>query len=131
MTNLGTETIEDILGDTFTPEQKAIFPIKQKLAFYHPMRPDILIFLGGEMPHLVKKTVNALENSGIKPTQDLILRSKRLFLLMLQKVWEYSQGSFGEMRTNRNTLEHDQKNLTIVCKYCGCLGNISNSIVFD
>ena len=87
MTNLGTETIEDILGDTFTPEQKAIFPIKQKLAFYHPMRPDILIFLGGEMPHLVKKPVNALENSGTKPTRDLILGGKRLSLLMLQKVW--------------------------------------------
>merc|ERR1740139_1284710 len=84
MNNLGTKTIEDILGDTFNPKQKAIFLLKQKLAFYHPMRPDILVFLGGEMPHLVKKIVNALENSGTKPTRDLILKTKRLSLNRLR-----------------------------------------------
>ena len=33
------------------------------IAFPHPIRNDILLFIGGDMPHLVKNVVNALERS--------------------------------------------------------------------
>ena len=77
MNQLGTLTIGDVLDDMFTDEQKALFPMKQKLAFPHPSNPAILIFLGGEMPHWAKKFVNALELSGKQPSRDLEFRRKQ------------------------------------------------------
>ena len=94
----------------FTEEQKNFFPMKQKLAFPHPMRPDLKIFIGGEIPHWIKQLVIALERSGIKPSTDLEFKGKKLSLAMLQAVWEKYCDEFGEMRTNRNTTEHYVKN---------------------
>ena len=68
------------------------------------------------MPHLVKN-MNSLENRGTKPTWNLMKGGKRLSLLMLQIVWECSQGTFGEIKTKRNTLKYYQKMLTVICKY--------------
>jgi len=110
MKNLGTKTIDNILGETFTEEQRENFPLKQKLAFHHPIRSYILVFLGGEMPNLIKKLVNGLENRGTKTSRDLVFRGQKLSRFMLRKVWECSHGSFGEMRINKNILEHYQKN---------------------
>ena len=52
--SLGTETIEDVLGEYLSAERKILYPMKQVITFYHPIRSDILIFIGGKMPHLVK-----------------------------------------------------------------------------
>ena len=53
---LATETVEDILGDHLTDEMKEIFPMDFKIAFWHPIRKNILIFISADMPHLVKKS---------------------------------------------------------------------------
>ena len=34
-----------------------------KITFLHPKRSDVLIFIGGDMPHIVKRMVNVLESS--------------------------------------------------------------------
>ena len=36
---------------------------KMKITFLHPKRSDVLIFIGGDMPHIVKRMVNVLESS--------------------------------------------------------------------
>ena len=38
-----------------TANQHKLFPLEKKIAFRHPVRKHIIVFIGGEMPHLVKK----------------------------------------------------------------------------
>eukprot|EP00957_Ditylum_brightwellii_P067645 5134540-Ditylum_brightwellii.AAC.2 len=54
---------EKLIGHHFTEKQNKLLPMKQNIAFYHPAfiheNKKIVIFIGGEMPHLIKKIVNA------------------------------------------------------------------------
>ena len=50
---LGKITFEDVLGEYLSDERKGRYPLKQLIAFPHPIRSNILIFIGGEMLHLV------------------------------------------------------------------------------
>ena len=36
--------------------QKDILPLDKKLAFTHPIRENVTIFIGDEMPHLIKNS---------------------------------------------------------------------------
>jgi hypothetical protein len=42
-------------------EGEVHIPLDLLIGFYHPMDPDIVIFIVGDMPHIVKKIVKALE----------------------------------------------------------------------
>ena len=57
---LATITMKEIFEKNtsihLTAKQKSIIPMSEyKVAFYHPIQDDITIFIGGEMPHLIKK----------------------------------------------------------------------------
>jgi hypothetical protein len=79
---------------TLTDNQRSIFPLEKKVAFHHPTRDDITIFIGGEMPHLIKKIVNAFERSapGCKSTH-LHFQGNEMSLKMLRDIWEYSKSN--------------------------------------
>ena len=47
----------------FTENQNKYLNLEKNIAFIHPKRSDILIFIGGDMPHIVKRMVNVLESS--------------------------------------------------------------------
>ena len=77
---LATITMKDIFALNsniiLTDKQKTILPLSQyKVAFYHPIQSDIIVFIGGEMPNLIKKIVNALERSGSIHFTDLYFRN--------------------------------------------------------
>ena len=80
----------------------------QKIAFQHPLRSDLIVSIGGEMPHLMKKICNAFERSGIKKSTNLKFRGKLMSLSMLKDLWQYGQmqGSLGDLRIDVLTDDH-------------------------
>ena len=63
--SLATHTMEEVFPDEYFKDSNfPNLPLKKKIAFQHPIIPSIWIFIGGDMPHLMKKIVNCLENSG-------------------------------------------------------------------
>ena len=59
MKQLATLSPSKVFGNSFDD----MLPNKLKVAFKHPGRPHVNIFIGGEMPHWMKKIVNAMESS--------------------------------------------------------------------
>ena len=49
-----------------TGNLRRLLPMDMKIVFPHQIRSDILIFIRGDMPHLIKRFVNSLERSGEK-----------------------------------------------------------------
>ena len=64
-----------------------------KIDFPHSIRSDILVFIGGDIPHLVKKFVNALERSGEKYYTKFFFENNIMSLKILENVWKKSDGS--------------------------------------
>lgn len=62
------------------------------VGYWHPLLVDkVLIFIHADMPHWVKKLVNALERSGIlKHKTNLYFRDQHMSLDMLKDIWEAS-----------------------------------------
>ena len=59
---LGTITAEEEFSYLVA---KNVLPKKLPVAFPHPLLPNSKIYLGGEMPHWIKKFVNVMENSSV------------------------------------------------------------------
>ena len=79
--NLFLTEIEEI-----SPTLLSKLPLDFKVAFDHPTIPGILIFAAGDMPHLIKKIVNAMERSG-KSTKKTSLpyKCQKITLQMIKK----------------------------------------------
>ena len=85
------------------------------IAFKHPKQGNIIIFIGGEMPHLVIFFVNAFESSGSKKgKQNIMFCGKSMSLTMLRDIYEHVQNNapLGELRDHRLTRDHFEKILT-------------------
>ena len=86
---LSTLSFKDILADKLTHVSQEIinkFPVDFKIAFEHPTIEGLYIFIAGDMPHLVKKIVNAFERSGIsRKKTKLSFKGQRISLKMIQK----------------------------------------------
>ena len=91
------------------------FPLNMKVSFKHPIFGDdgIFIFIDSDMPHLIKKFVNALERSGqAEHKTDLQCNGQKLSLAMLHHLWIQSgSGSGSSIRTvQKFTKDHFKKN---------------------
>ena len=106
---LATLTVEDILGDSLTPKHRIFLPLDFKIAYHHSFQNDVIIFIGGDMPYLVKKIANAFENSGVKITYNLEFKVQKLSLMMLMQIWNCDRGRVGDLRTNILTEDHFKK----------------------
>ena len=75
---------------------------KFNVGFQHPIQDNVIIFISGEMPHLIKKIVNALERSGSVKSIDLYFRGQHVSVKMLQQVWlcDQTENKIGSIRTN-------------------------------
>ena len=63
-------------------------PWDMKIAMMHPIRPNVYIFSGGDLGHVVKKQRNAARNSGIPShKRELMLHGMKVSLSMLEDVW--------------------------------------------
>ena len=81
------------------------------IAFHHPCDKDIKVFIGGEMPHLVKKIVNRLESSfSSKSKVTLKFRGEAMSLQMIKKAWLWDDEGFGATRKTVLTEDHFYKN---------------------
>jgi len=58
------------------------------MAYRHPIYDEVLIFIGGDMPHCIKKVVNTLERSGwAHHDRNLRRNGQKMSLKMLEKCW--------------------------------------------
>jgi hypothetical protein len=99
---MATITAKDIFGN-----------FDMKVAFHHPTRPSSIIFIGGDMPHLIKKCVNALERTGKSDSKtDLLFKGKKLIIAMLHELWKIcgDAGGPGSLRNYPLTADHLEKN---------------------
>jgi hypothetical protein len=66
------------------------------VAFYPPILTWLLIFIWGDMPHAIKKFVNAAECIG-KPTlkRAMTIKGKRIDLRMLHDLWKITDDATG------------------------------------
>ena len=93
MDDLGL-SIEDLLPSVLTHlERNATdlnkLPKKMKVAYPHPSVDEQFIFIGGDMPHAVKKVVNAMENSGKRDhARDLIFEGEHISMQVLYEVYQ-------------------------------------------
>lgn len=83
---LATLSASDILSPHYDSEFIKGLPLDTKIAFKHPNPhySHIKIFIGGEMPHWVKKFRNALDSK----KRDLTFRGKRFNLALLYMIWQ-------------------------------------------
>jgi hypothetical protein len=80
-------------------------------AFPHPCDQDKLVFIGGEMPHWVKKFVNRLERTtSSKNNVSLKFRGEALSLDMIKHAWLWDDEGFGVTRKTVLTEDHFYKN---------------------
>lgn len=69
MKQLATISAGDVVTGTvshFDKDLLEILPIDMKIGFYHPTYKEVIIFISADMPHLMKKIVNALERTSVK-----------------------------------------------------------------
>ena len=65
----------------------------------------------GEMPHWIKKFVNAMEKSSApKEKRDMTFRGEKISLHMIENVWRESLGGISALRLSKLTDEHFDKN---------------------
>ena len=112
---LATITARDILSDHFTADELKGLPLDFKIGFNHPHPMlEVIIVIGGEMPHWVKKFRNAFDNK----SRDLKFRGKAMALVMIYEIWLAS----GDQRMNvtaslrRYIFTHDHFNLNAYLK---------------
>ena len=69
--------------------------MEKKIAFLHPKRSDVLIFIGGDMPHIVKRIVNVLGSSSKENSKrNLEYKGDKINLKMLRDIWECDSGKW-------------------------------------
>ena len=85
---LATLTAREMLKDHYPSDLLDSINSSTKIAFPHPnpeYAEEICIFIGGDMPHWVKKFRNAMDNT---KTRDLGFRGAGLMLAPLKELWQ-------------------------------------------
>jgi hypothetical protein len=89
--------------------------LDMKIAFKHPtpvgVAKDVIIFILSDMPHWVKKFVNAMERTGKDNSEtDLWFNGGQLSLAMLEDMWIADGGGEGSgLRTDKFSQDHFTK----------------------
>ena len=92
-TNLDTISIQENFDKSrvqLTVNQNKCLSLEKMIHFKHLIQGNIIVFIRGEMPHLVNKFVNAFESSGLKKgKRNLMFPGKSTSLTMLQDIYEH------------------------------------------
>mmetsp|Transcript_22314 Transcript_22314/g.46238 ORF Transcript_22314/g.46238 Transcript_22314/m.46238 type:complete len:684 (-) Transcript_22314:1284-3335(-) len=112
-------TYKETLADFIDYDIVGIMP-DLPLAFHHPVHTDILIFVGGDMPHAIKKFVNALEVSGWPShSRNLRFRGQKLSLQMIERCWVKSgDASIDKVTLRKYKKSHDHFNRDSYSRLC-------------
>jgi hypothetical protein len=99
--------VKDLILEGIFPNEwkdEEWIPLDFKVGIWHPYFPKeykIIIWFHSNMPHVIKKFVNCLENSGMPDSKrNLHLRGMPLSLKMLEKMWRRSRIE-GALRTSK------------------------------
>ena len=117
---LATLTANDVLVNHPVKKDELMkvgFPMNMKVAFPHPSlsKDGVIIFIDSDMPHLIKKFVNALERSGSSDSDtDLHFRGHKLSLKMLHQLWCASGSNINDSIRNVNKLTKDHFSKKII-----------------
>ena len=110
---LATLTANDVLVNHPVKKDelmKVVFPMNMKVAFPHPSlsKDGVIIFIDSDMPHFIKKIVNALERSGLSDSDtDLHFREHKISLELLHQLWCASGSNINDSIRNVNKLTKD------------------------
>ena len=132
MKAMATHTICEIIGENifFTNEQIKYLDLSQEIVFVHTKQNDILIFIGGDMTHIVKRIVNVLESSSKKKKKKLNDDGIKLNLYMLINVLERNAGNMSNPRTDILTDDHFIKEIYSKIIVHLAVQVVSNSMVW-
>jgi hypothetical protein len=61
---MATITAREVFGNNLGENADDDLPMDMKIAFLHPIYAEIKVFPSADMPHLIKKVMNAFESSG-------------------------------------------------------------------
>ena len=110
------ELLKDVIVDLYEENDEILdkLPLDLTIGFRHPIHPDVIVFICADMPHLIKKIVNAFDRSS-KPRNktSLCFRGKPISLGIIQKMWEVSSDGNGSSAINifrKFTRDHFEKN---------------------
>lgn len=93
--------------------EKEYYPDSEfMVAFRHPVFDHVLVYIGGEMLHWIKKFVNAMEcSSDPKSKRDMELNGCKINLGMIEKVWQGNLLGINTLKViQKLTEDHFQKN---------------------
>lgn len=108
MKQLATISTAEAFGD----QLGEMLPKSIKVAFPHPVRSHIKVYIGGEMPHWIKKFANAMENSSKKSSnRDMEFCGGKINLGMIHNVWKTKLSGVNTLRViEKLTEDHFIKN---------------------
>jgi hypothetical protein len=103
---LANISARDVLSTKWTAAELKGLNLDFKIAFKHPSPAcrDVKIFFGSDMPHLVKKIRNAMDNK----SRELIFRDNDISLKMVESIWRASESGAGHLRTTHLGVDHFQ-----------------------
>ena len=111
-----THSIDDFVDIGLLPphfQDDPLLPTSIKFAFVHPSfepEDNVFIVLTPDMPHLVKKIVNAMEySSDVDKQRDLEIGGRKINLGMIQTCYEMMEYP-GHLRTTRLLKDYFDKN---------------------
>jgi len=111
-----THTVKDLFDLGYCPVTWTIDPFLPsdiKIAFLHPCfdkKEHVFVVASPDMPHLVKKVVNAMEKSSLDhEKRNLKKDSQMINLKMVESVWRDMQTE-GKLTMTRLTKDHFEKN---------------------
>ena len=82
-------------------------PHETPMSFIHPSFGNILVYIGGKMPHWIKKFVNAFKNPGLNSEKRSIgVRGQQICLYVIEQSWCANKGHINKLRATRLTDEH-------------------------
>jgi hypothetical protein len=104
-----TETISKYISDELIALCPNVSLDDLTTVMLHPVT-DEPIFIIEDMPHVVKRLVNALErSSNPKAKRDLRWNGEPMNLSMIRSVWEATGGKSGRLQDTKLTMRHFKK----------------------
>lgn len=98
---LANISAQDVLSTKFSATELQGINLNFKIAFNHPSPAcrGVKIFFGSDMPHLVKKIRNAMDNK----SRELVFRDSDVSLNLVESVWRSQQSIGAHLRKTEVT----------------------------
>lgn len=129
---LSTESIDSIISDT----TRALFQqfdleamTNNNIAMIDPINNEPIFFVE-DMPHIVKRIVNAMDRSSSdRQSRDMKYGDKSLNLGLIKTIWKASGGLSNELKASRLTMKHFVKDNFSRMRVYLAVQVLSNSVV--